>query len=223
MSKTRTTLIGSALVAAIALTLPASSASARGGSGFIGGPGGAAALEFEHFDQDGDGNLTPEEMRDVAKARFNATDTDGDGELSAAEIEAAADARKAARFTRMIERLDTDGNGTLSAEEMEAGHDKMRRGGKKGGDHARHEGGKRDMDRGDHRKGMKHEDGKGMKRGDRQERREARGAGGFEKMFALIDTDGNGTVSKAEFDSAKERLASVRGKDRPAPTTPEDN
>ncbi|TNF23244.1 MAG: hypothetical protein EP318_00715 [Rhodobacteraceae bacterium] len=224
MSKTRTMLIGSALMAAIALGVPATSALAKGGDGFMGGRGGAAGLEFENFDQNGDGSLSPEELRDVATARFNAMDTDGDGEVSAAEMEAAADARRAARFTRMIERLDTDGNGTLSAAEMQAGHDKMRDGGRKGRDHARKDGGKRGMEKGEHRRGdrqgMKRGDGQ---RGDRQQQREARGGQMSDRMFALIDTDGNGAISKEEFDSARARLAATMGQRRAAPEAPDNN
>lgn len=205
MSKTRNTLLFSTLIAAIALGVPATSAMAKGGPGF----GGAAGLEFQHFDQNGDGSLTPEEMRDIGKARFALMDGNGDGELSADELQAASEARREARFDRMIERLDSDGNGTVSAAEMEAGHAKMREGGKKTRDHAR-------GDKGDHagkRDGKR--DGKpGGKRGG-EERRETRGEARFDRMFALIDSDGNGTVSQAEFDSAKERLAARRA---PAPT-----
>ena len=174
MSKTRTPLIGAALIAAIALSVPAGSALAKGGAGF-GGMGGAAALEFEHFDQNGDGSLTPEEMRDLGKARF----------------------------ARMVDRLDTDGNGTVSAAEMEAGHDKMRKGGKMGKAHARGDKARGGKDGGEHR---------------RADRDGARGGAGFDRLFALIDTDGNGSVSEAEFDSAKERLAARRPGNAPAPT-----
>jgi len=202
MSKTRTPLIGAALIAAIALSVPAGSALAKGGAGF-GGMGGAAALEFEHFDQNGDGSLTPEEMRDIGKARFARMDANGDGELSAEELEAAADARRDARFARMVDRLDTDGNGTVSAAEMEAGHDKMRKGGKMGKAHARGDKARGGKDGGEHR---------------RADRDGARGGAGFDRLFALIDTDGNGSVSEAEFDSAKERLAARRPGNAPAPT-----
>ncbi|WP_323765443.1 EF-hand domain-containing protein [Marinovum sp.] len=212
MSKTRNTLILSALVAAIALSVPATSALARGGPG----AGGAAGLEFQHFDQNGDGSLTPEEMRDVGKARFAQMDGNGDGELSADELQAAAEARRDARFERMIERLDSDGNGTLSAAELEAGHDKMRKGGKMGRDQARG-----DKDGGSKERGAQRRADQDSKQGgkrDGAERREARGDARFDQMFALVDTDGNGTVSQAEFDSAKARLATRR-----APTAPTEN
>lgn len=133
MSKTRNSLVFSALVAAIALSVPATGALAKPGAG---GPMGMSTLAFEHFDQDADGSLTKEELRDIGAARFNQMDANGDGELSTDELEAAAEARRAARFERMVERLDTDGNGTVSAEEMAAAHDRMGKRGKMGRDHA---------------------------------------------------------------------------------------
>ncbi|MDO6728761.1 EF-hand domain-containing protein [Marinovum sp. 2_MG-2023] len=227
MSKTRSTLIGSVLVAAIALSVPATGALAKGGDhGRMGGFHGAAGMTFEDFDLDSDGSLTKEELKNIAQVRFNKLDSDGDGQLSAAELEAAAEAKRAARFTRMIDRMDSDGNGTLSAEEMQAGQDKMRKGGKQGHEHARgkndergkdHRMGKRDGEhRGEHRGEMR---GGEMRGGDRQDRREARGEQRFERMFALVDVDGNGTISKEEFDSAKTRLEAARGgkQGQPAP------
>ncbi len=135
MSKTRTTLVGTALVAAIALTLPATSAFAKGGMGGARG----MAIEFEDLDLNGDGQLTKEEMQNQKQARFAKVDTNGDGQLSIEELEAAAAERHKAFASRMIERLDTDENGTLSQEEMEAARD-MRDGGKGGKRHGKKEG-----------------------------------------------------------------------------------
>ncbi len=225
MSKTRNSLVFSALVAAIALSVPATGALAKPGAG---GLGGMSTLAFEHFDQDADGSLTKEELRDVGGARFNQMDANGDGELSADELEAAAEARRAARFGRMIERLDTDGNGTVSAEEMAAAHDKMGKRGKTGRDHAH--GDKRGDKRGGDARHAEHDRDGRMQRGgeERRAERDGKRAGGeerreqradrrAERLFALIDTDGNGTVSQAEFDSAKDRLAAAR-RTGPAPT-----
>ncbi|MGY3439318.1 MULTISPECIES: EF-hand domain-containing protein [unclassified Marinovum] len=221
MSKTRNTLITSALMAVIALSVPATSALAKGSMG--GKMGGVAGLEFAHFDQDGDGSLTKEELMDVAKARFSKADTNGDGELTADELKASADAKREARFDRMVERLDTDGNGAISAEEMDAAKGKMR--GKMGRDHARGDSDKQGRDhdkRGDGERGDdKRSEGKrgdgerGMKRGGEQ--REARRGQMFDQIFALADTDGNGTLSQEEFDSAKSRLEARRGGAAPAP------
>lgn len=221
MSKTRTPLIGAALIAAIALSVPATGASAKGMAGMM---GGVAALEFEHFDQNGDGSLTRDELRDVHKARFNAADSNGDGELSAEEMQAAAEARRTARYVRMVERLDTDGNGTVSAEEMEAARDRMHerrgQGRDNGRDHARKDGGKRWQERGEHRRADRG-DHRGMNRGGHHSERQARGGAMFEQMFALADTDGNGTLSKEEFDSAKARLADARATRPSAPAAPD--
>lgn len=224
MSKTRNTLITTALMAAIALSVPATSALAKGGmGGNMGGMGTMASLEFADFDQNGDGSLSKEELKDVAKARFNQTDTNGDGELTADELQAAADAKREARFDRMVERLDTDGNGAISAEEMEAGKGKMR--GKFGRDHARGDSDKQGRDhdkRGDGKRGddarsegKRGDDERGMKRDGEQ--RETRRGQMFDQFFALVDTDGNGTLSQEEFDSAKSRLEARRGGAAPAP------
>lgn len=114
MSTSRSMFIGASLVAALAVTLPASSALAHGGKGGDFG----ASLEFSDLDLDGDGNLTKEELQNLGKARFARLDTDGDGQLSPAELQAAAAERQNARIQRMIERLDTDKNGMLSEAEM---------------------------------------------------------------------------------------------------------
>lgn len=129
MSKTRKTLIGAGVVAALALTLPATMAFAKGGHDGHRGPRGGD-IAFEELDLNGDGQLTMEEMKNHRKARFAKADSNGDGELSAAELEAAATARHKKRVARMISKLDTDGNGTLSEAEMEAGKE-GRHGGKR--------------------------------------------------------------------------------------------
>lgn len=188
MSKTRSTLIGAGLVAAIALTLPATSAMARGGpSGGFG-----SVLEFSDLDLNGDGQLTKEELQNQGKARFAKLDADGDGQLSAAELEAAAAERQKDRVSTMIERLDTDKNGTLSEEELQAARDmggkRMKR--DRDGDHGRKHGGKRW--------------GNG-KRGD--DRREAR----MERMFDRVDANEDGVISQEEFDAAKAQMMKRSG------------
>jgi Ca2+-binding EF-hand superfamily protein len=137
MSKTRTTLVGTALIAAIALTLPATSALAKGG---FGGRGEAPA--FETLDLNGDGQLTKEELQSQGQARFAKVDTNGDGQLSVEELEAAASERRAQSVAKMVERLDKDGNGTLSQEEMEAAREMRGDRGGKGGKQGK-KGGKR--------------------------------------------------------------------------------
>ncbi|MDA7427970.1 EF-hand domain-containing protein [Primorskyibacter aestuariivivens] len=186
MSKTRSTVIGAGLMAAIVLTLPATSAMARGGPS---GGFGPAMLEFIDLDANGDGQLSTDEMANMAQAHFAKVDANGDGELSADELQAAAAERQARRVARMIETLDSDGNGTLSAEEMEAARD-MR------GGHGQRAG----------------KDGEGHKKRwgwgkSNEERREAR----IERMFDRIDADGDGAISEAEYDEARAHMMKRRG------------
>ncbi|MHA7877144.1 EF-hand domain-containing protein [Roseivivax sp.] len=79
------------------------------------GPRGAA---FETLDTDGNGSLSQAELSARAEARFAEADTDGDGLLTAEEMQAAREARRAARESRMIERLDSNGDGALSFAEL---------------------------------------------------------------------------------------------------------
>ncbi len=92
------------------------------------GPGGmGAALLLDRFDQvdaDKDGKVTKAEVEAFRAARFAAADTDKNGSLSPEELAAFQEqemaARKAARATRMLERLDANSDGQLSAEEFAA-------------------------------------------------------------------------------------------------------
>ena len=186
MSKTRSTVIGAGLMAALVLTLPATGAMARGGPG---GGFGPAMLEFSDLDADGDGKLTKDEMANMAQAHFAKVDANGDGELSADELQAAAAERQARRVARMIETLDSDGNGTLNAEEMKAAGDMRRGHGKRAG-----------------------KDGEGHKKRwgwgkSSEERREAR----MERMFDRIDADGDGAISETEFEEARAHMMKRRG------------
>jgi len=78
--------------------------------------------DFAELDADGNGQLTPAEMRAHAAARFAVADSDANGTLSAEELTAAAAARQAERAgrrtDRMIEWMDADGDGALSPAEM---------------------------------------------------------------------------------------------------------
>ena len=147
---------------------------------------------FAEVDADGNGEVTPAEMRAFGEtrkqARFDAADADGDGSLNRAELLTLGAERAEARVDRMIETLDSDGDGMLSVEEMEARRDDGRRG------HRGRDGGAR----GEHR------------RGDRDGDRGERGAGrGGERMFGRADTDGSGTLSAGEW--------AAMGTGRPAP------
>lgn len=99
-----------ALATGVAVVLAGSSWADRGGS--------SARLDFATLDADGDGQITPSEMRAGARGRFATQDTDGDGFLTAEEAASAKAARFASRFERMLSRRDANGDGRLSLEEL---------------------------------------------------------------------------------------------------------
>lgn len=109
-------------------------------------------------------------------------DADGDGMISLQEFQAAGDA--------MFARLDADGDGRVSAEEWAAAGPGWGRGD------------------GEHR--AQREAGAGAGAGPRGEDRSAHRAERAERMaqhraahFARLDTDGDGYVSRADFDAAR--------------------
>ena len=83
---------------------------------------GPRGMDFATVDADGNGEVTQDEMRAQAEARFARSDTDGDGVVTRDEMIARMQARQAERFgriaDRMIERSDDDGDGAVSLSEM---------------------------------------------------------------------------------------------------------
>ncbi|PWJ21235.1 EF-hand domain-containing protein [Jannaschia seohaensis] len=92
---------------------------------------------FSEVDANGDGAVTQDELRALARGRgrdrLAAADADGDGVLTRDEALAAAQERAADRVNRMFDRLDTDGDDALTEAERMAGReahgDRMRHGG----------------------------------------------------------------------------------------------
>ena len=80
---------------------------------------GGEHMNFEHFDADGSGEITQEDLALLADEKFGTLDADGSGGVSEAEFVAAAEGRAAERAARMFARLDADGDGVLSRDALE--------------------------------------------------------------------------------------------------------
>ena len=84
------------------------------GFGMTGGQFGEA------FDADGNGTVTPEELRAGLAAQLKQYDSDGDGSLSIAEFEALHNAMTRNFMVDRFQALDEDGDGKITGDEMAA-------------------------------------------------------------------------------------------------------
>jgi hypothetical protein len=82
---------------------------------------------MQMFDADGDGTVTPEELRTQLQAKLTEYDGNGDGSLSIAEFETLHSAMIREAMVDRFQYLDTDGDGAVTAEEMTAPAIKMER------------------------------------------------------------------------------------------------
>lgn len=83
---------------------------------------------FKKADSDGDGFLSPEEMRgsDRAQQMLKRFDTNRDGVIDESELEAAGKERATKRAERILKRVDANGDGKISLEEAESRRDPAR-------------------------------------------------------------------------------------------------
>ncbi|MCK8463100.1 calcium-binding protein [Aliiroseovarius sp. S1339] len=97
------------------------------GGGMMGGmhPMGGGMMQM--FDADGDGTVTPEEMRAGLQAKLTEYDSDGDGALSIEEFEMLHSAMFREMMVDRFQHLDADGDGAVTAEEMMAPANKLER------------------------------------------------------------------------------------------------
>ncbi|MDR0809681.1 MAG: hypothetical protein LBE86_11260 [Gemmobacter sp.] len=115
----RTLVYSLSLTALVAGSLGTAALADRMREGYGWGMGG---FDFAAADTDGDGRLTPDEMKAIRAARIADLDADKDGRISAEEMIArdmrGAETRIRARVAAMMERMDADGDGTLTAAEV---------------------------------------------------------------------------------------------------------
>jgi Ca2+-binding EF-hand superfamily protein len=82
---------------------------------------------MQMFDADGDGTVTPEELRTQLQASLTEYDGNGDGSLSIAEFEILHSAMIREAMVDRFQYLDANGDGAITAEEMTAPATKMER------------------------------------------------------------------------------------------------
>lgn len=97
------------------------------GGGMMGGMGPMGGDMMQKFDTDGDGTVTPDEMRTQLQAKFTEFDSDGDTALSIAEFETLHSAMIREMMVDKFQHLDADGDGAVTAEEMTAPAEMMDR------------------------------------------------------------------------------------------------
>lgn len=181
----------------------------RGGRGWgRGHRGGEQRAErlFERFDVNKDGVITQAEIEEVRAQDFAAADTDGNGEISLEEFKAAFMERSNDRMVRAFQFLDSDGDGTVTQAEVDAVANRMFNRLDRDGNGV--------VERVRGNRGQGAEDGDRQQRADRGERGERGerggrrgGRGGQGAMFlSLFDTDGNGQVTREDFDAKRAEL-----------------
>lgn len=89
------------------------------------GMGGSGMMDA--LDADGDGTVTPEEMRSGLEAWLTEYDSDGNGTLSLDEFETLHSAVMREMTVDRFQELDNDGDGQVTSEEMTAPADRMER------------------------------------------------------------------------------------------------
>ncbi len=82
---------------------------------------------LKSFNTDGDGRVSPEEMRLGQQAKLEQFDLNGDGSLTLDEFEALHSAAIREMMVDKFQKLDNDGDGQVTSEEMAAPARKMDR------------------------------------------------------------------------------------------------
>lgn len=197
------------------------------GWGHEGGPRGGHMIEM--FDQNGDGSITQDEVNASVAERFAQADADKDGRVTLDEFKTYRLAEMQPMKVRAFQRIDRDGDGKVTRAEFDRVSERMFSRLDRDGD-----GGLKHLPRGPEGRGPegkgpegKGPEGKGPEGRGPEGRvpegmhmgREGRGPDGpgrdggphgrhgmMMAMFDRFDVNGDGTVSRAEFDEVRGQL-----------------
>ena len=97
------------------------------GGGMMGGGKMGGMGYMKGMDADGDGTVSPDEMRAGLDTKLKEFDANGDGTLSIDEFEALHSAAIREKMVDRFQMLDSDGDGMVTAGEMAAPADRMAR------------------------------------------------------------------------------------------------
>ena len=186
----RKTLLATAAVALMAVSLPALAQTATQANG------NDRPNRMQRADTNGDGNISRDEFVSHRLERLRAADANRDGSVTREEIQAAGEARRAERSAARFARLDADSNGSISRAEFDAPRTAGERGdraraGRHGmrGPRARHAGNR-----------MGGNGGQPISIAAVETR--------LGEAFARLDTDANGVVTAAEAQAARAEMRS---------------
>jgi Ca2+-binding EF-hand superfamily protein len=164
---------------------------------------------MQKFDTNQDGQITQEEAAAVRTEFFTGADTNKDGALNLDEYKIAKEKKQEKRFNEYFVKMDVDKNGSLSLEEfLNARKDRMKNITDPESE-LKNRFTKMDVDNNAALTAQELMEGK--KKGICTSGKEDKYDDNPEKSFAQKDADGNGSVSKAEFDAGDKMFGKFDG------------
>ncbi|MEH0073911.1 EF-hand domain-containing protein [Pannonibacter sp. Pt2] len=216
--------IAAALATSVAGIALAESFGPKGWGGMDREGGRHGGRMIEMFDQNKDGAVTQDEASAVVVERFAAADADKDGRVTLDEFKAYRLTEMQPMKVRAFQRLDRDGDGKVTRAEFDRISDRMFARLDRDGDGElkampvppRGPEGRGPEARGPEGKGP---EGKGPEGKGREDWKMGGGPKGphgrhgmmMMEMFERFDTNGDGTVTRAEFDEVRGQLFALAG------------